>query len=129
MKIFSLFLALVTTRTTLSYVFAKQADCNADNCLRGVREIDADHKPAPTSRLSDCSSFMEITVTPAPTQVLVHFIISIESGSDLEGMTDMHLPRFNALEDFDVITHSINAIVKDKKEILLSLPTCQEQLA
>ncbi|KAH7327072.1 hypothetical protein BKA65DRAFT_554635 [Rhexocercosporidium sp. MPI-PUGE-AT-0058] len=45
--------------------------CNANNCLRGIRGTGSNIKPPLTYRLSDCSSFMRATVTPAPTTTTI----------------------------------------------------------
>jgi hypothetical protein len=41
------------------------AECQANNCIRGIRGTEANRTPPLTSRLADCSSFMLVTVTPA----------------------------------------------------------------
>ncbi|EPS44224.1 hypothetical protein H072_1746 [Dactylellina haptotyla CBS 200.50] len=46
-----------------------QAACNADNCARAVTGTNA--KPASATRMADCSSFFQITVTPATSTITV----------------------------------------------------------
>jgi hypothetical protein len=69
MRTSTLFLALATARTAFAVGLGARNECNANNCLRGVRGTDVNLKPSLASRLADCSSFMEVTVTPAPVLV------------------------------------------------------------
>jgi hypothetical protein len=66
MRTSTLFLALATARSAFALSLGARNECNANNCLRGVRGTDANLKPSLASRLADCSSFMEITVTLPP---------------------------------------------------------------
>ncbi|KUJ23897.1 uncharacterized protein LY89DRAFT_776109 [Mollisia scopiformis] len=63
----TLFLLGLAT-SALANVMERQATCNADNCLRGLRGT-ANMVPPLSSRLDDCSSFQLATVTPAPTTI------------------------------------------------------------
>jgi hypothetical protein len=63
----SLLLTLAAASFALSNVLLERANaCSPNNCLRGVGGTAANAKPPLTSRLSDCSSFMLTTITPAP---------------------------------------------------------------
>lgn len=58
MKLLSFILALAMAQGVLS-------ECNADNCARAVTGTRSGKVPDVTSRMEDCSSFMQVTVTPA----------------------------------------------------------------
>ncbi len=47
------------------------ADCNANNCLREIRGTAKVLAPDLPSRTNDCSSFMQVTVTPATSYVSI----------------------------------------------------------
>ncbi len=68
MKFTSLILSGLAAKSAYAGVFQRAA-CNANNCLREVSGTDPGVKPARTQRISDCSSFMAVTVTPAPTYI------------------------------------------------------------
>jgi hypothetical protein len=58
MNLLSFILALALAQGVLS-------DCNDDNCARAVTGTRPGKVPDVTSRMADCSSFMQVTVTPA----------------------------------------------------------------
>jgi hypothetical protein len=63
MKSTTIILALAIVRSAFSNVIAERGSCNANNCLRGVEGA---AKPDLATRVADCSSFMQTTITPAP---------------------------------------------------------------
>jgi hypothetical protein len=73
MRTSSILLALGAAKSVFSSLIVGRNACNEDNCLRGVDGTDANIRPVLTSRLSDCSSYMTITVTPAPVLVPAFF--------------------------------------------------------
>lgn len=72
MKTSSFLSFLALCNTVLCSVMTKanpSSVCFADNCLRGIRGTRLNAKPPLTSRLADCSSFMQATITPDPLSV------------------------------------------------------------
>jgi hypothetical protein len=59
-KSFTIILALATAKSAFSNVLQEGGACNANNYLRGVRGT---NKPDLATRLADCSSFMQATIT------------------------------------------------------------------
>lgn len=59
------FLAVFLLQLGLCDVLDERAGCNADNCLRKIRGT-AIATPNLTSRLADCSSFLQVTIEPDP---------------------------------------------------------------
>jgi hypothetical protein len=72
MKLFSFILALAMGKGSLSLTY-NNPTCNANNCARGVTGSRSGKVPDITSRASDCSSFMVVTVTPATSLVLIPY--------------------------------------------------------
>jgi hypothetical protein len=61
----SAFFAILLFQLGLCDFLKKRAGCNADNCLRKITGT-ANATPNLSSRLADCSSFVQVIVEPAP---------------------------------------------------------------
>jgi hypothetical protein len=61
----SAFLAILMFQLGLCDVLKERAGCNTDNCLRKVSGT-ANATPNLSSRLADCSSFLQVIVEPTP---------------------------------------------------------------
>jgi hypothetical protein len=69
MKFSYIALPLALAYGTLSSILMRN-DCNANNCARAITGTNA--KPSATIRQSDCSSYQQTTVTPAPSTTTVY---------------------------------------------------------
>ncbi|KAG9235698.1 hypothetical protein BJ875DRAFT_541945 [Amylocarpus encephaloides] len=84
MKVFSIIAGLATLQGVLATV--DPTYCYQNNCYRGISQTSAYATPALSSRLSDCSTYMRTTITPAAVTTTITVILISVGGAkrDLE---------------------------------------------
>ncbi|KAL1850140.1 hypothetical protein VTK73DRAFT_9749 [Phialemonium thermophilum] len=81
-----------STTTTTSSTTTANPSCHADNCLRAVSATRLGASGL-ASHLADCSSFLEVTVTPSTSTVLVTETVSVTVTTEiLLGVTTSSTP-------------------------------------